>query len=123
MVAAVGIAMSAAALAPIVIGGVFALARLQARAVDAVFAIIKVITGVEYDGGSDGLRLLTGGLFGAAVFAVAYVALLVGTHIVTIIIVTLIGVGFSLALSIVSSFKSEEPSDLLGRLRFWDEEE
>jgi amino acid transporter len=118
----IGVAVSAAALVSIVIGGVVALARLQARIVDAVIAGITGVTGIEYEADSEGVRLLVGAAFGAVLFGIAYVALLIGAHIVTLVTIAVIGCVLSVALGCIASLKGEEQGDYLSRLRFWDDE-
>jgi hypothetical protein len=114
--------VSAAALVPIVIGGVVALARLQARIVDLVIAGITGVTGIEYEADTQGVRLLVGAAFGAALFGVAYLALLIGAHLFTLVTIAVIGCVLSVVLGWIASLKGEEQGDYLSRLRFWDDE-
>jgi hypothetical protein len=114
--------VSAAALVPIVIGGVVALARLQARIVDTVIAAITGMTGIECEADAQGVRRLVGAAFGAALFGVAYLALLIGAHLFTLVAIAAIGCVLSLVLGWIASLKGEEQGDYLSRLRFWDDE-
>jgi len=118
-----GAVLSAFTLVPLLILAIVAFARLQERVIDFVLDMLTEGLGLEDGDGSATLRFVISALLGGSLFGVAYVAILVGTHIATLVMLTVIGVTISLALTFAANLRSDEPTDLLSRLRFWDSDE